>query len=416
MSLVVKSNEDWLKLTYKDISKEFIYQNFADGEEDAPHNFNDVVTLSNIPAESPLLHFNLIDVVETTKGRIVAHIFLYGALIEKYPKLGPFPFHNGPFTKKVAGGIDDYFSKLFIDTKITAIDVDDYINRFQWLGFILCTFAAPSLDYDTLVVSDTVEKYKEKVFKENDNVFKNNDVLKFSAIEKDIVNYTMDDMRKKKASGIQIYDSGWNGDPYNNLKNTSLFRGVAPTSYDPSKFVISKSNLVEGVKREDMVAHADIAVAGSAGRAIDTAVGGYEVKKFNSAFAHMLADKRGSDCGTLLTRKVFIDKDALKFYKRRYVQEGTKTVLLNETHLNKTVNLRTPMYCKGKKYCNKCLGDSLYNLNIKNIGLNTSRISSVIMYKSMKSFHNMAVKPQKIDFFKYVSPYVESAVIAEDDD
>lgn len=72
----------------------------------------------------------------------------------------------------------------------------------------------------------------------------------------------MDTLNKNGATGIITYNSGWNGSIGNNLKNTSLFRGIAPTSYDPSKYVISKSNLVDGVAKEDIVSHADIAIAG----------------------------------------------------------------------------------------------------------------------------------------------------------
>lgn len=419
--MIIQNNEDWFRLTSDDITKEFIYKNFAPSDKgEAPHKFNDrLETPSSLENDVLFMSFDgALEKRETTKGRVLFNIFVYEPLLlrAKEDKNFPvIPFNNDPITAGAFKKIEGQFTKLFIDGKIEATIMEDFINRTQWLGYIISTFSLPSLDYKTLVMDDDIVSYKNKVFKDNERVFENNDAVTFSEMEKDILKVTVNKLNTNGATGIITYNSGWNGSIENNLKNTSLFRGIAPTSYDPSKYVISKSNLVDGVAKEDIVSHADIAIAGSSGRAIDTQVGGYETKKFNAAFSHLIAGEKGTDCKTKYTRKVSITKDNIGLYKDRYIVVNGNTVLIDDSFIGKTVNMRTPIYCgMPGVICNKCLGESFYKYKIKNIGLNASRVSATIMYVSMKSFHNLATTPKVLGIMKYITIDNDIDIIEDD--
>lgn len=144
-------------------------------------------------------------------------------------------------------------------------------------------------------------------------------------------------------------------------------------------------------------------------------MGGYETKKFNAAFSHLIAGDPGSDCKTKYTRKVAITESNINFFKDRYIVVNGRTVLIDNSSIGKTVDMRTPLYCgMPGVICNKCLGESFYKLKIKNIGLNASRLSATIMYVSMKSFHNLATTPKVMDIMKYIT--VDNSVDDFDDD
>ncbi len=66
-------------------------------------------------------------------------------------------------------------------------------------------------------------------------------------------------------------------------------------------------------------------------------------------------------------------------------------------YINKTVNLRSPMYCTTDKICSKCAGERFGNMDIENIGLTTGKISNNLMNKRMKKRHNMKVKLDNVN-------------------
>lgn len=120
-----------------------------------------------------------------------------------------------------------------------------------------------------------------------------------------------------------------------------------------------------------------------------------------------MLDIPGSDCGTKRTTTVEFSKDNMSEFVDRYIKEGNKLVLLDRDtapkYFGKTVQMRSPMYCKSQKICNKCAGEFYYKLKVRNIGLLANTISSMLLNASLKAFHDMSLKPVKPDFSKYIS-------------
>lgn len=112
-------------------------------------------------------------------------------------------------------------------------------------------------------------------------------------------------------------------------------------------------------------------------------------------------DEHGSDCHSKKTLSVTITKSNMNDFKYRYIEENGKYVCLTPDtlpkYLDKTVKLRSPMYCTGDKICNICAGELDYKLNNINIGLGTPNISTVLLRMGMKKFHTSNLKSSKID-------------------
>jgi hypothetical protein len=428
--------QDFVKLTKEDITFDNLKLWFSTNEKGyQKFAHDDLVKLNHKELEagnSKLLLFkNYNDAIkdkEIKLGRIIVNLFFYDIDTEKdldelleikhTNVLKLVNFLDAPFNKKTLGKsnsqIADLFTLSFLDSTMVAMINAVYINRSSWLGYIMTTFVSPTLDIKTMRPSKKIVDYKNKVFKENKKIFDDNDSFKFAEIEKDILKFASKELDDENAQGKLFYDSGFKGDFSNNYKNSSLFRGLAARSDDPLDLNIVKSNLLDGVTKEDLATVMDVAVVGSLGRAIDTRMGGYKTKIFNSAFPSMVIGQRTSNCKSPITIPVTLTADNLSDYRFRFFVEKGKLYLMEEfmqgfsdaeniqaikaklphrdieivdskTLIGKTVQMRTPVYCQSKKMCNTCVGDMFYRLHVVNIGLLANLISGQLMNYSMKS-------------------------------
>jgi hypothetical protein len=315
---------------------------------------------------------------------------------------GLITYKNFTLTAKDMDKIYSEMSQLFIDEKITYQAMNQFIDNLNWLGFTMVPYVNPSMDILSMSPTKEIKKIRADVFKEHKDIIDRNDVVAYNnVIEPKILSQASKILDEKGSSGKIIFDSGVNGSFSGNYKITAVARGVVAKSDDPTQYSIATSSLVEGVSKDEVGIAGDIAVQGSLGRAIDTRQGGYKVKQFYAGFQSVVADAPGTDCKTPYTIKVDLDDKNYGDYLFRYVAEGDKLVLLDRDnkskYLGKTVKMRTPFFCQNPKICNKCAGEMLGKLGIKNIGLTSANIGSALLNASLKAFHSLSVKTEKFD-------------------
>lgn len=227
---------------------------------------------------------------EVKLGRLIVNLFIYDIdtskdlpeLIEDVKHINVLQlvnFIDDVFSKKGVKKANEQISNLFVysflDSYLISMINEVYINKTAWLGYVFSPFVSPTLDLKIINPNKETKKFKENLFKQNKEVFDNNDVFKFDSMEKEILKVASEQLDKDEAQGKLFYDSGFKGDFSNNYKNSSLFRGVTAKSDNPLGLSIVKSNLLDGVTKEDLSAAMDVAVVGSLGRAIDTRQGGH---------------------------------------------------------------------------------------------------------------------------------------------
>lgn len=364
---------------------------------------------------------------ETTIGRIIANLVLYGfsfinyELIQDSKKttmtaynneevlhdIKPFvKYKNIVLTKGNLSILYNELAELFIDKKINSNAMDNFIDRLNWLGFTLTPYINPSLDILSISPNAEIKKIRRDVFKKYEKEIAENDVVTFNnKVEKEILSQASDILDKEKCSGKLIYDSGVNGSFSTNYKVTSLMRGVVAQSDDPTAYSIATSSLTEGVSKEEVATAGDIAVQGSIGRAISTRQGGYLTKKFHAAFQSIIADKAGTDCGTPYTLDIELTAKNFKDYIFRFIVEGGKTKMIereDDKYIGKIVRMRTPFYCQNPLVCHKCVGDLVHRLGIRNIGLTSANIGASLLNASLKSFHSLSVKNERFNIKDYI--------------
>lgn len=403
--LIKESDKNYLlKLKSSDITLNLLKDLLAFNEKNI-RRFNPVDEIILIPEELESNNNELSIVIKdrttTTIGRYLLNLFLFAN-----PNIrDKVTYYNIPINKGNLGKIFSDISILLKENKIDGDTYIDFINRLHWFSFSITSFTAYTLDLSTAVPLDSVKKRKEELFKEHSKNIENNDQKIVSIIEKELIDLAKKELDDKDSNGLKVYDSGATGSFANNYKNTVIMRGSMAKSdaiADVTKMSISKSNLSEGIPLDEYHKFNDISTTASFSRAVTTAKSGYDVKIYNNSFAHLnVNEDKNSDCGTKYTLKTKItDKNKNEFYLR-YALYNKNLVLLDEKNIKdavgKTLEIRSPLFCKDSKICNKCIGDLYYNLGITRIGNLPSKVGSSYMNKALKRFHDLSQKFTKID-------------------
>lgn len=435
----IKTASDFLKLHGSDITRSFLHTIFVlDNKKKRLFEPNEKIILDEKLLKeynSEILLFkNAKDILgkETTIGRLLFNLAAFNfefsvyenqsktkeveITTEKKVSIKPYvSFRHEMIVNK--SSLNDVYSEIteqFVDGILPAEVLNNIIDRIQWFSLTLVAYMNPSMDVKSVAATPEVRKMRDKILKDNESVIENNDVIYYNKnVETEMIKKASEIMDKEKSTGKIVYDSGAQGSITANYKLTALARGVVTASDDPNKFTINKSNLSDGVSKEEVVTAGDIAVQGSIGRAIATRQGGYLVKQFQSAFQSVVLDEAGTDCKTPYTLDINIDGN-FKDYIYRYVMVGGKSVLIGrgdkEKYTGKTVKLRSPFYCQTKKICNVCAGDMLYKLGIRNIGLSSAGVGSTLLNGALKAFHTLSVNSETYNIFDFIYdpiPFVE---------
>jgi len=347
----------------------------------------------------PKEKFNMESNINTQVGRYLFNLFILGTSFGKH-----LSYINEPLDIKQVRKLENKMANLYLNDIITVDEYKNFIDMMIWFSYSIAKFLNSSLTTDILISNDKVNKRKKELASQYENEIKNGDIETAVKIENELLDIAKQEL--KDIPDMQIYSAGAKGSFGNNYKNTSVMRGVIKSVADPSKHVISMSSLDDGIPPDELYAYADILTQGSYSRAVGTRTGGYENKKLSASFQNTILDEPNTDCGTNLYLNIVLTDDNYDLFKYRFILTTKGLIELNDQNknsfINKSVKIRSPLYCKNDKICNKCAGNLFYKMGIKNVGLVTNQIGSTILNKSLKAFHDLTVKLKKIDIDDYI--------------
>ena len=341
--------------------------------------------------------------IKTNVGRYIVNKFLLDDTIGNI-----VGYINKPFNGGTIGDFQGKLSDLLLNDKITNKDIDRYIDKLQWLGFGISSFVSTSLTTDMMVAPEKVKRKKEELLAKYEKQLETSgsELEAISIIEAELIKLSKEEL--EGIADLDIYESGSRGSFENNFKLTALIRGANKNFANPSEIRIAKSSLADGIDPKELYMFGDIMVAGSAGRALGTAEGGYQAKKLMSAFQTTVLDKDGSDCRTKHYLTIKLDKDNAKQLTNRFFKDPNSNNLIELTNENKDkyigklLKFRSPMYCANENTCSKCAGTLPYKLGIQNMGLLINQVAQAIVTSSMKSFHDMTIRTSEINIDDYL--------------
>ena len=390
-----KEKEEIMSLKYEDITLNLLKDYFAYRGNPAKARFN---TNDKIELKKNEL-YNSTDIT-TTIGRIIFNKFIL-----KDDLMGFLGFQNYTIRSGDYESLDKKIINLFIDKKIDVSRIHKYFDDLNWLAYAPTYFIVPSLNTEMYLVPDSVKKLKAKLQKDYSEAILNGDVMKFNEVEKQLIDLAKQEV--KDIPGYMIYDSGARGTFGNNYKNSVLMRGGIKDFTNPNDFYISMDSLVDGISKEDFDKFANILTAGTYARAKNTQKGGYISKQLQSAFQHIIIDEEGSDCKTKQLLEITLNKNDAKLFNYRYIKDKDKEVLLTpdniDSYIGKPIKMRSPLYCTGDKFCNKCVGELYNRMGLTNAGLIANKSGTSLMQYSLKQFHDSSIKIHNINYEEFIS-------------
>ena len=375
-----------LSLQGKDVTQDLMKEFFADTiKSDAKFNPRDTFTL-------PKGKLNVKSNTRTTLGRYIFNFFVYEKIIDQ------MGYINKPLTEKVIEKeiIQEATTKM-LENDISQENYIDFMERLNWLGYSITAFITPGFGLDAVVIPPKTEKLKKQLFKRYEKEIASGDPQIISKIEKELLESAKKELKDSGNERVlDYYESGSRGSFENNYKNTALMRGLVADPQNKGKFLISKTNLSDGIGSDETNIYGNLLLQGAGGRAIETKKGGYMAKQLTAAFQGLRIDDDGTDCGTKKTLTVKITNENKDMFKLRYYVEKGKLLLINSKNISslvgKVIQLRSPMYCKSEYICEKCYGRLPYEIGIRDIGLTYTNIGDTLKNLSMKSFHDATVK------------------------
>ena len=186
-----------------------------------------------------------------------------------------------------------------------------------------------------------------------------------------------------------ILRSGSRGTP-EQLRQVLVCKGILQ---DPQgNFLSVNESLMEGLDPQGNFYQGFGARKGMMDRSRATAMTGYMYRKFIYAMASVTYDPEIRDCGTTKTVSVNINDSNAKLLEFRYIVDNGKLVCLTRDvmpkYIGKTVNLRSPIYCRSHKLCKACYGDLMHVYNTKFVGiLGAEAMGERGTQEIMKAFH-----------------------------
>ena len=306
---------------------------------------------------------------------------------------------NKPFDKKNISKVESTIVSAVLNDEVPVTDYIDYMNELCFIAYGFNTQVCTSLTYNSMTPFKEVEKAKAEFIKDHKEELDNDDVFVATEMESELVNIAKKCMSDDPA--MELYDSGARGGFDNAYKNAQIMKGPV---YNASrgKFEVMTDALYHGIDKSHIATLSNSVINGNYSKAVATGVCGYDAKKLTAAYQSVMLDKKGSDCGSKKTISVKITSSNSQYFKYMYVKQGDKYIMLSDdnisNYIGKTVNLRTPLFCKNhSKICNMCAGEMYYKLGIKNVGLLTNKVSNAILNRKMKAVHVANVKTTVIN-------------------
>lgn len=314
------------------------------------------------------------------------------------------PLLTEVLTKKKLASI---LTEIGVKIKAKEITIDDYkrcINRYESFSLRMSSFVNPSLSTGMLCLTPDIKALKEKLIEENKEGLKKDDPVAADKVAKGVLKKVEEVYADDPA--MEAYGSGVLG-LGNQFQTMAVMAGSLPQDSDFNKFRVVTESLQDGLQKKDLSYASNMGLVGGYSRGKATEVGGAVAKMMNYVFRTIRLDKYGSDCGTKVYCKIYVDPSKKIQYIGRWVIDGGKEVKLDDSNYSKyagkEMEMRSVLTCKGEMICSKCAGDLPYEMldvwdKPVNFGLKLNKQQHELVQKRLKLSHDTSVKFKGLNF------------------
>lgn len=265
----------------------------------------------------------------------------------------------------------------------------DTISNIQQEAFKLSTIDPRSFRIDAFTPSEEWKAKKEEFVKVA-KTLSNDEFLKAS---RKLADELMNELNEK---GIPVQDymnSGTKGS-VSDWQSLLVSRGFVIDVEDNVSRIIPSEN--DGKSIEDYYKTGAQGRRNYFVRSNLTSQPGYLARRITMASANMKVTAK--DCKTRKTLDLFIEKNKAANFVGRYYKDGTDIKLITDPKqvANKTIKLRSPLYCIQKDgICEVCYGQLSNKLENKNVGI---LAGGAINNETINALMKMRHKASQVDF------------------
>lgn len=292
------------------------------------------------------------------------------------------------------GTIEKLIVKATVAGKIESNAVYRYIDNAYHLSSYN-DFFVPALSEKAITASPEVSKLREELLLKYADKLKDPNTM--NIIENELIKMDREFLQGDVSNGFLIKSKNYEV----HRKRMFLLLGMMETFGDAERgFNFGTTNLNDGMKLEELPLLANDARRGSYGRGKDTAKGGAEGKFIGRNFQD--AKINMDDCGDMRGLPITLTRYNKDHFIHRTIIDKDRLVELTpdnlDRYIDRTVNLRSPMYCQAKfGHCYTCMDSRFKKVGIKMLNISPISISSTLLNISMQSMHGTKVSTINID-------------------
>ena len=323
-----------------------------------------------------------------TLNMSLGRIFFNECMPEDYPLI------NEPISQqKLDSIVKD------ISLKYKPEEAVDILSKLQQDFFQIGTLSPSTLTVDVFVPPqewlDKKKEFEEKAVNYNPT--------EFQKAATDLTKELVDNIEKKGYRINNILRGGIKGSPLEDWKNLLVGKGYV-IDIEGNLLGPITHGISEGLTKQEFFNAASESRRNFYYRASLTAIPGYLARKLTMASANITLSNK--DCQTKRYYELYVNKDNINTLNGRYILEDGKLVLTNpqvlEKYLNKTISLRSPLYCqtKNNQICPICFGTLAEKLDATRLGILAAGVINLITINAlMKMRHKSTqVNASEVDF------------------
>jgi hypothetical protein len=358
-----------------------------------------------------IINYKDVEAIQTSIGRFLLNrALLVEPFGDKIPYANDAPMNLGKIEDQIA-----QFALHEIDPKNTnrtyASDITDnehfvvqHIKKYKDNLYFIGHFgelAVASFTEKSLTIDPKITQLKYDLLEKHKNQLNDKNVL--INIEQQLIKADKERLKDDVSSSFFIEDKNWNVA----RKKLFLTTGLVETlSNDPTAYAFIPNSLTEGWGPKEMPAVLNEVRKGIYGRALTTADTGTIAKFLLRIFQNTII--KTQDCKSKTGLTFILTPELVSYFIKRYIITPTGLDLLTEqnkdNYLNKSITVRSPMYCKASPgLCKICTGQIIDQLHLESIGVLTLEVTEPLFKSSMKAMHGKSHKNETItDITQYL--------------
>jgi len=265
--------------------------------------------------------------------------------------------------------------------------VANTLDKIKEIGFKYSTIFGPTLSLKAFEIKNS-GKLRDKIYEENGTILEK--IRKLTSPE--TINFLKDNFNYS-----YLIESGARGS-WEQASQIVFSRGFVSDFNGMIKEKPIKHSLLEGLTQEEFFNSTYGCRKGLLDVALNTGTSGYLSRKLLFTGSNLELSKDIDDCGTQDFLDVYVndDKKSKMLLDRYFLNEKNQLEKITEKNrielINKTIKIRSPIFCNSQEICHKCYGDLWKNIHSNFIGIIAAQsLGETNTQLILRTFHNSGV-------------------------